>query len=295
MRHLKQSLPGAGLRLAADRWTPAEPSRGVVLLLHGGGQTRYSWHRTGALLAEAGWVSYAVDLRGHGDSDWHDGGDYSVAANVDDVRALVAHVRNEHPGLPVALVGASLGGKVSLVAAGEDDGLADALVLVDIAVRVEVTGGLRVRDFMMSAPNGFASLEEASERIAAYNPHRKRPAGVDGLKKNLRLREGRWHWHWDPAMLRSPDAADDRPVSREIYERAKRAARRITCPVLLVRGQLSDVVSDEGVAEMRELIPHALVTDVREVGHMVAGDDNNVFTENLLDYLDSSLPASRHS
>jgi pimeloyl-ACP methyl ester carboxylesterase len=237
-------------------------------------------------------VSYAIDLRGHGDSDWHRGGDYSVAAIVDDVRALVAHVRSEHPGLPIALVGASLGGKVSLIAAGEDAGLADALVLVDIAVRVEVTGGRRVRDFMMSAPNGFASLEEASARIAAYNPHRPRPAGVDGLKKNLRFRDGRWHWHWDPAMLRSPEGDDDMPVSQEIYERARRAAQRITCPVLLVRGQLSDVVSDEGVAEMRELIPHSQVTDVREVGHMVAGDDNNVFTANLLDYLDSSMPAS---
>jgi len=292
MQHTTQSLPGAGVRLTADRWTggPEVPGRGVVLLLHGGGQTRYSWHRTGVRLAEAGWISYAIDLRGHGDSDWHPAGDYSLSAHVDDVRAVVSYVRSEYPGRPVALVGASLGGKVSLVAAGEDQGVADALVLVDIAVRVEVAGGLRVRDFMMSAPNGFASLEEASERIAAYNPHRKRPPGVNGLKKNLRLRDGRWHWHWDPAMMRAADD-DELPVSPEIYERSRRAARQITCPVLLVRGQLSDVVSDEGVAEMRELIPQSQVIDVRDVGHMVAGDDNDIFTANLLDYLNSSIPA----
>ncbi|MBV7706946.1 alpha/beta hydrolase [Nocardia nova] len=292
VRHLEHSLPGAGVRLAADRWTGDHAGgRGVVVLLHGGGQTRHSWRRTGIRLAEAGWVSYAIDLRGHGDSDWHPGGDYSVAALVDDLRELLAPIRRANPGLPVALVGASMGGKISLIAVGEDASLAQALVLVDIAVRVEVSGGRRVREFMQSAPDGFASLEEASARIAAYNPHRPRPSTVDGLRKNLRLREGRWYWHWDPAMMRSADGDDDRPVSPQVYERAKAAAQRITCPVLLVRGQLSDVVSDEGVAELRELIPHSEVIDVREVGHMVAGDDNDVFTANLLGYLDSSLPA----
>ncbi|WP_258081403.1 alpha/beta fold hydrolase [Nocardia nova] len=292
MRHLEHSLPGAGVRLAADRWVGDHADgRGVVVLLHGGGQTRHSWRRTGIRLAEAGWVSYAIDLRGHGDSDWHSGGDYSVAALVEDLRKVLVHIRQENPGLPVALVGASMGGKISLIAAGEDTSVAQALVLVDIAVRVEVSGGRRVREFMQSAPDGFASLEEASARIAAYNPHRPRPSSVDGLRKNLRLRGDRWYWHWDPALMRSTDGDDDRPVSPQIYERAKRAAQRITCPVLLVRGQLSDVVSDEGVAEMRELIPHSQVIDVREVGHMVAGDDNDVFTASLIDYLDSSLSA----
>ncbi len=200
-------------------------------------------------------------------------------------------MRERDPGLGVAVVGASLGGKVALIAMGEDPDLAQALVLVDIAVRVEVSGGRRVRDFMRSAPNGFASLEEASEVISAYNPHRPRPKNLDGLKKNLRLRDGRWHWHWDPRVMFPADAEThpDTPISAVIYERSKIAARSITAPVLLLRGKESDVVSDEGVAEMRELIPHAEVVDVREAGHMVAGDDNDVFTANLLDYLDNSI------
>lgn len=287
-------IEGAGLRLRADRWEPvtgAASPRGIVLLLHGGGQTRHSWRRTGERLGRAGWIAYAVDLRGHGDSDWDSGGDYGMSVMTEDVRRMVAHVAQRDPGLGVALVGASLGGKVALIAMGEDPVLAQALVLVDIAVRVEVTGGRRVRDFMRSAPDGFASLQEASEVISAYNPRREPPKNLEGLRKNLRLRGGRWHWHWDPRVMFPGDAEEhpDTPVSAVIYERSKTAARNITHPVLLVRGKESDVVSDEGVAEMRELIPHAQVVDVREAGHMVAGDDNDIFTANLLDYLDVSF------
>lgn len=289
-------LPGAGLRLAADRWSPAvREAKGVVLLLHGGGQTRHSWRRTGERLARDGWVAHAMDLRGHGDSDWAADGAYGMTPMIADLRSVVAHLRSVERG-PLVLVGASLGGKVALIAVGEDEGFADCLVLVDIAVSVERTGARRVRDFMRSAPNGFGSLEEAAEAISAYNPHRRHSGNVDGLRKNLRMRDGRWHWHWDPATLRmderDPDGAES-PVSEVIYARSQAAARRITCPVLLVRGAQSDVVSDAGVAEMQELIQHADVVDVRDAGHMVAGDDNDIFTANLLGYLDEELIPTR--
>lgn len=291
-------IEGAGLSLRGDRWGTTKgdvPPRGVVILLHGGGQTRHSWRRTGERLGHAGWIGYAIDLRGHGDSDWDPDGDYGMSIMTEDVRTVIQFVRARDPGLGVAVVGASLGGKVALIAMGEDPDLAQALVLVDIAVRVEVTGGRRVRDFMRSAPDGFASLEEAAEVISAYNPRRPRPKNLNGLKKNLRLRNGRWHWHWDPRVMFPGDAEThpDTPISTVIYERSKIAARAISAPVLLVRGKESDVVSDEGVAEMRELIPHAEVVDVREAGHMVAGDDNDVFTANLLDFLEQSIDYRR--
>lgn len=175
-----------------------------------------------------------------------------------------------------------------MIAVGENKGLAQALVLVDVAARIEENGSARVRDFMMSAPNGFESLEQASEAIANYNPHRRRSGSLEGLKKNLRLRDGRWHWHWDPRSLEVEHSADspEHPNSAAVYERSRMAARHVDCPFLLVRGRMSDVVSDAGVAEMQELIPQTEVIDVRNAGHMVVGDDNDVFTEGLAGFLD---------
>ena len=103
---------------------------------------------------------------------------------------------------PPVLVGASLGGLASLVAAGEVPRVSHrALILVDIAVDIEDDGVSRIVGFMRGARDGFASLEDAGDAIAAYRGG-VRPSDLRGLEKNLRRTEdGRWRWHWDPQFL----------------------------------------------------------------------------------------------
>ena len=271
---------GAGVRMAADRWTGAGSGspRGTVLLLHGGGQTRHSWFRTAEALASAGWTAIALDARGHGDSGWSSDGDYSIDALVADV-AAVAEQLGERP----VLVGASMGGMTSLVGQGERGDLARALVLVDIVPRVEPVGVKRIMDFMARSPDGFASLIDVVAAVHAYNPHRKRQPTPDGVRKNLRRGEdGRWYWHWDPAFLR----IGDEPRREADEERTRKAAGRVRIPTMVIRGEQSDVVSAEGVAELRSLIPDAELVNVPATGHMVAGDDNDVFSRLVIDFLD---------
>ncbi|HEY2042284.1 MAG TPA: alpha/beta hydrolase [Jatrophihabitans sp.] len=264
-----------GLRLAGDRWTPEGGVRGTAVLLHGGGQTRHSWRATARRLAHDGWTAITYDARGHGDSEWASDGNYSLTAFVDDLYAVI-HTLPEPP----ALIGASLGGMTSLVGEGER-GIAQSLVLVDIAPRIEREGSERIRAFMTSAPNGFRSLQEAADAVHAYNPHRPRPSNLDGLTKNVRQRDdGRWYWHWDPRFMR----IGDEPARAEGDARLYRAARHITVPTLLVRGTESDIVSPEGVAELLELIPSSQSVEV-VAGHMVAGDDNDIFSRHLLGFL----------
>jgi non-heme chloroperoxidase len=263
---------GHGVRLAGERWD-GDPGGSVVLLLHGGGQTRHSWKRTAERLAASGRTAVALDARGHGESGWHPSQDYSLDGFAADLIGLVATLDR-----PPVLVGASLGGITALIAAGEYPGTASGLVLVDVVVRVEPAGVARIRDFMTAAPEGFASLEDVADAIAAYNPVRRRPRNLDGLRKNVRQHaDGRWYWHWDPAFMR----IDDEPQRRIDPDRLRIAAARVTIPTLLVRGLQSDVVSDAGMADMLGLIPHAQTVDVQAAGHMVAGDDNDVFADRL--------------
>ncbi|ADP81558.1 alpha/beta hydrolase fold protein [Pseudofrankia inefficax] len=312
------SFTAGGLRFAADRWDPPAggPRHGLVLLLHGGGQTRHSWRRTGERLAELGWSAVAVDARGHGDTDWDPGQDYSHHAMADDLGEIVAQL-----GEPPVLVGASMGGITALLAQARTPSLGRALVLVDITPRLEPAGIKHIFEFMTSAPDGFATLEDAADAIAAYNPNRPKPTNLSGLKKNLRLRDGRWHWHWDPAFMKIRDEArrelgDEalpdahRPdlfsgaadmTAQEFAAEAEKtlqtdalraAAQAIRVPALLVRGKQSDIVSDEGVTELLELIPHAEYVDVTGAGHMVAGDDNDVFAGRLGDFLTRLPPVT---
>jgi non-heme chloroperoxidase len=263
----------AGLRLVGDVWGASDAP--PALLLHGGGQTRHAWGNTAQSLAERGWYAVSLDMRGHGDSDWAPDGDYTIDAFVADLHSVIRRWTQR----PV-LIGASLGGMTSLLAEGEaPQSVSAAVVLVDITPRVEPQGAARIRAFMTARPDGFISLEEAADTIAAYVPHRPRPQNLSGLAKNLRLRDdGRYHWHWDPQLL----AALNRQRNPE---RMLAAARALRVPTLLVRGQLSDIVSDATQAEFLAAVPHAAYVDVVGAGHMVAGDQNDTFSKGILDFL----------
>ena len=272
-----------GNRLSGER--VGDPSAPPLILMHGGGQTRHAWAGTALRLAAAGYHVVSYDARGHGDSTWSDSGDYTPDALIDDLRAVV----RTFPESPV-LIGASMGGMTSMVALGEAGAsFARALVLVDIAARLEPSGVARVLDFMHAHIGGFSSLDEAVDAVSAYNPHRPRPRDTQGLSKNLRLRDGRWHWHWDPRFL---DHATRTQAGEALVQQERReaAAGRITVPTLLVRGGSSDVVSPAGARALQQLIPHAELADVAEAGHMVAGDRNDLFADAVIGFLLRHVP-----
>lgn len=280
-----------GLRLAAD---VAGPTDGPpVLLLHGGGQTRHAWRRGLSLLAGAGWRAIALDARGHGDSAWPQGpGDdlerYGVDALCGDLREVLATLARTSPVRPV-IVGASMGGHTALITEGESPGLARALVLVDVVPQLEAEGVRRILDFMTARPDGFASLDEAADAVAAYNPSRPRPRDPAGLVRNLRLGEdGRWRWHWDPRFIATDPVVSASRVA-EIRARMAQAAAAVRVPTLLVRGADSDVVRQQGVDDLRRrmsgLADGLEVVTVPGAGHMVAGDRNDPFARAMLDFL----------
>jgi pimeloyl-ACP methyl ester carboxylesterase len=271
-------FPAAGVTLTAERHGDDGP---VIVLLHGGGQTRRAWRQSARRLAAQGWTALAVDLRGHGESDWAADGGYDIGDFAADVEAFLAQWSS-----PV-VVGASLGGLAALVALGEsgDKGLARGLVLVDIAPRIEVEGAHRVLAFMQQGSGGFSSVDEAADAVARYLPHRPRPHSTAGLEANLRRREdGRLYWHWDPSFLQSRMEVR---VPGEVgeYERFRQAAQSISVPVLVVRGEQSDVLTKESLDEVTRLIPGAEVTEVPGAGHMVAGDRNDEFYDAMSKFL----------
>jgi pimeloyl-ACP methyl ester carboxylesterase len=270
------TLHGSGLKLIADAVGPANAP--TILFLHGSGQTRQSW---GAALLHAtkrGYRAVALDQRGHGDSEWSRDGNYSLESFAADARRVIEQI-GENP----IVVGASLGGIVGLLIAATPPPALRALVLVDITLRIERQGAQEVAAFMDSAPTGFGSIEEAADAVAAYLPHRKRPKDTSGLMRNLRLRDGRYYWHWDPAMLRMPrdvQLLDAKPNPLE------RAASAINIPTLLIRGGRSRIVSETGVREFLEAVPHAEFVEIPDAHHMVAGDTNDAFNEAVFRFVD---------
>lgn len=280
--------------LAGDRWDPpagadrndvAGNPKPPILMLHGGAQTRNSWNRAAAALSADGYEVITLDARGHGDSDWAPDGDYDIFALADDLVSAVGQLYDST--LPV-LVGASLGGITSLIALGRGDDVGQALVLVDVAPKLEREGVERVGEFMRSGIEGFDSLEQVADMVAAYQPHRPRPKNVDGLRKNLRQKEdGRWYWHWDPRFAANANG-DNAALGAEVLEQH---ARDVQVPTMLLRGSRSDVIAEDAGDSLREQIPHVYTQQVAEAGHMLVGDDNAVFLGNLSWFLDQVAAA----
>jgi pimeloyl-ACP methyl ester carboxylesterase len=266
------------LELVADEWNGDADAgdKPTILMLHGGGQNRHSWKNTGQILADNGFHVIAMDSRGHGDSDRSPTANYALETLCEDALQVIYQI-----GRPVALVGASMGGLTGMLVAHEAGSeLVSKLVLVDVVPRYEKSGSSRVRDFMMTNVEGFDSLDAAADAVAAYLPHRPKPRTPEGLKKNLRLVDGRWYWHWDPAFMTAP--GDDPFARTELLEQA---VMNLQIPILLIRGKLSDVVSAEGVQDFLQKVPHAQFVELTGAGHTAAGDDNDAFTDAVVQFV----------
>jgi pimeloyl-ACP methyl ester carboxylesterase len=265
-------------------------TRPPVVCLHGGGQTAYMWEELGAAL-NADYFVVAPDLPGHGDSDV----DLAVAGTVSglDRRALATSVEDflDHLGVDEAVfVGASLGGITSLTIAAQSPSRVAGIALVDIGHRLEDEGVKRIVEFM-TRHESFASLEEAAVAVAEYLPNRKGPTTPERLRRNLRQRtDGRWEWkHALGRRLRAAEAGaagEYEPGNwRFLVAGMDAELARLGCPVLVLRGSRSDVLSDAGAEETAKLIPNARLATIGGAGHHAAGDNPESTTSLVRDFL----------
>ena len=277
-----------GLRLRADEFGDPDGPAGGAAARWRPDPLRVGDHRARCWPSGAG-TCYRVDLRGHGESDWPDDGDYGPEAFAGDVHAIATALPE-----PPVLVGASLGGIASMVAIGTvaTSRSPAASCSSTSRPRSSRTARMRIGAFMSEhIEDGFGSLDEVADAVAAYNPHRPRPTDLSGLKKNVRQREdGRWVWHWDPRFM-----------SGQARRRATRRVRRSCTRSRLqrrgaphhrahaARARPGERPAERGGrAGPARLVPHAEYVDVEGAGHMVAGDKNDLFNDAIVGFLDRS-------
>ncbi|SAK86946.1 Alpha/beta hydrolase fold protein [Caballeronia pedi] len=248
-----------GVLLAGDSW--GDPGGIPVILLHGAGQTRHSWRRTGMMLGEAGFFAVSFDARGHGDSGWPPDANYSQLAMVRDLESIASSLGMLRP----VLVGAATGGATSLLAVGEGYVDARALILVNIAPQTEPAGVARIQ----------SSLRRGSSRFEPRDDAIHSPTALCLRPKDESINR----WRWDPHFVAWP-----RDMGRR-RQRLCASARKLTLPTMLMRGEHSDVVSDTGVAEFLRLCPHAEYVNLRDAGHASAWEGNDIYGEEAMRYI----------
>jgi pimeloyl-ACP methyl ester carboxylesterase len=265
-----------GLTLVGETW--GEPDQPTVVFLHGIGQSRHAWRAAARAVVAAGLAARTYDARGHGESDWAPDGDYGRSKLALDLEAVVADLTR-----PPVLVGFSLGGDTCLMhAAAAQDGVA-GVVLVDVAPHVEPGGVDQVQEFLNASLPGFAEPADAAVAVARLNgdePPADLAAAGAAMQRHLRLdpTTDRWHWKWDPAHFESEPPLEQREA--ELND----AARRVSAPIMLVRGALSAMLSDRSVARLLAVRPDVRYVNVADAGHASSGGTNARFTDAILDF-----------
>jgi pimeloyl-ACP methyl ester carboxylesterase len=266
-------LMGDGLELAGTAY--GDPAASPVLFFHGGGQSRNAWLGSAKTVAEAGYFGISFDLRGHGDSDWAANGDYLLDAFGCDVEHLITHFDQ-----PVTLVGASRGGQAALVGGSRHPDRVRLIMLADVAPMMRDDGVDGIRAFFAEGEAGFATLDEAADSLSRHL-NQLRMDDTSRLGRSMRKDgAGRWHWRWDPATGKREFL---HPPSEN--EALLAAAARVKSPIVLVRAELSHLLTDEGVDRFQQLAPQLEVMTAKGVGHMFTADRNDTFAVQLLECL----------
>ena len=251
---------GPGRRLSALVWGEGPPE---LVLLHGGGQNAHTWDTVALAL---GLPLLAVDLPGHGHSDWPtDSAWLDPASMADDVAVVIAELAPHAR----AVVGMSLGGATAIALATRHPDLVPRLLLVDITPGVTGDKTSDIAAFL-SGPETFATFDEILDRTIQFNPTRSVSSLRRGVLHNsVQLPDGTWTWRHQlgrPAM--EPGLHIERADNLMQWD----ALERIGVPVLLVRGSRSPVVDDADEAEFRRRRPTDTVIVVEDAGHSIQGD-----------------------
>ena len=262
-----------GRRVSALVWGSGPPE---LVLLHGGGQNAHTWDTVGLALDRP---LLAVDLPGHGHSDWPTESAWlDPASMADDVARVMTGLA------PTArlVVGMSLGGATAIALAGRHPALVPKLLLVDITPGVTGDKTSDIAAFL-SGPETFATFDEILQRTIEFNPTRSVSSLRRGVLHNsVQLPDGRWTWRH---QLGRPAFDSGLHVDRVDNLSHWEALEAIAAPVLLVRGSRSPVVDDADEAEFHRRRPDDRVVVVDDAGHSIQGDQPLVLAGLIAEFL----------
>ena len=267
----RRFLEGAdGASISALVWGDTPPQ---LVLLHGGAQNAHTWDTMALAL---GRPLLAVDLPGHGHSDWRPGRDYAPPVlAVEVARAVEAWAPNAQ-----AVVGMSLGGLTATCLAAARPDLVRRLGIVDVTPGTDHAKAEPIINFV-AGPEFFEDFDEILARTVEHNPTRSESSLRRGVLHNAReLPDGRWSWRYDvgrawkdrPASGDLAETAGEQPTVAPDFGALWEAVSAVTCPVHLWLGGGWSVVGDEDVEEFRRRQPDVAVTTVDGAGHSIQGD-----------------------
>lgn len=263
----------AGLRLHASDWAP-EPGKPVCILLHGFGHCGRIWDPLSQSLQNSFRV-IALDFRGHGDSDWDPEENYCHRSLSQDIDELV----NSLGITEFHLVGHSLGARIATLYAELHTDRVASLTIIDAGPEVGDKGADKIRADAENLPVKFESIDHYFRWLAGHHLFAERDRLLALARAGVRKIDGAWVPKTDPGFTRALWKQDSRKggsadLSTPLTDELWNAMDTIQCPTLVIRGQISSILSRATAEEMayQRLSKGQLVT-IERAGHGVMLDN----------------------
>ncbi len=274
LRYVSRNVVINHLRLHLLEW--GDPRNPPLLFLHGGNQSAHSWDLVSLSLADR-YRIYALDQRGHGDSEWARDAEYGPEPMARDALALIAQEQIDAP----IVVGHSMGGMVTMRLTALEPALPRAVGLVDVGPEVSQRGAETIRNFVVRNTE-FDQLDQFIDRVVAYDPFRSREHIERTARYNLIQRSDGRYVSKSDRLLHDPEF---RQRSRPDSERsdAARGFHAFRGPTLLIRGERSNILEADAAQRFVAGLPNARLIEVPDCGH-------NVHSQNTPGFLDVLTP-----
>ena len=272
----ERTTTSGDLKLAYQEWGPGDGP--VILALHGFGVSGHMFDEFGQRTVDH-YRLINLDQRGHGDSEWAPDGDYTRVAFVADVEAVREQLGFEQ----VILMGHSMGGLNAVEYTWQHPERVSALILVDVGPEAAKEGVDNIMRFTRGPDE--LDFDEFVQNAMRFNTRRTEENIRERMRHRLRpLESGKWTWKFDKRFREGEGAV--RSGSELSSDEMWRRFRELAPPVLLVRGEQSDILSQEVAERTVAEIRAARLAVVPEAGHSVPGDSPDGFTSAVTEFLD---------
>jgi pimeloyl-ACP methyl ester carboxylesterase len=235
------------------------PGSPVVVMIHGLAGQAHTFDGIANHLG-ANYHVYCLDVRGRGESEWGPPEDYNTDTYVADLEAVVEALGLQR----FSLVGTSMGGIITMNYAPRNPERVHRAVLNDVGPEIDPAGLQRIIQYVGNAPEMFADMKAVvkyyKEHYAPMVEHLNDDQLAEFARHNVRKSDsGMYVWKMDGAIRTTPA----KPPSMDQWE----VLKAMPCPVLVLRGAQSDVLSADIARRMLEALPDGRLVEVPGVGH----------------------------
>jgi pimeloyl-ACP methyl ester carboxylesterase len=266
-----------GCRLQVYRWGQDGPA---CIFLHGFGEGSYIWDDFAPTIVPQ-YRSVAIDLRGHGDSDWGVLRPYDFDSYVRDVVCLIDELGLTH----VAIIGHSLGGSVATHAAASRTNEVFALVLVESGPGLRQDGIARMRSDFKQAHQNYAAIEDYVDWLEKRRTLVPREKIRQFARRSLRLRpDGAFELKCDPRIVEEPDRDN---ADTALWN----AIAQVRCPTLVMRGVASSVLTKDIATKVTKAFARGRLHTIDRAGHGLIAENPEAFADAVREFLDRSANA----